>query len=98
MDDFLKIKALEALSCDYSETPRDVLFVLGSGEAAVVEVFEAATNQHHTTINPDHLREMATGKKRSLVLSTPMQMVPELVRALARANVANYQVRLLGGS
>ena len=36
------ISALEALSRDYSETPRRVLFVLGSGQSPAVEVFEAA--------------------------------------------------------
>jgi len=97
MDDPVEIKALEDLSRDYSETPREVLFVLGSGEGAAAEVFEAAANQRHTVINPHHLREMAAGSRRSLVLSTPMQMVPEIVRALARVNVAVYQVRLLGG-
>jgi hypothetical protein len=96
MDDPVEIKALEALSRDYSETPREVLFVLGSGEGAAAEVFEAAANQRHTAINPHHLREVAAGTRRSLVLSTPMQMVPELVRSLARVNVAVYQVRLLG--
>ena len=96
MDDPLEIKVLEALSRDYSETPRKVLFVLGSGEGAAAEVFEAAANQRHTTISPHHLGEMASGSRRSLVLSTPMQMVPELVRSLARVNVAVYQVRLLG--
>jgi len=97
MDDFSEIKALEALSRDYSETPREVLFVLGSGEGAAAEVFEAAANQRHTTISPHHLKEMAAGSRRSLVLSTPMQMLPEIVRALARVKVAVYQVRLLGG-
>ena len=37
--------ALEALSRDYSETPRRVLFVLGSGQSPAVEVFEAAAQQ-----------------------------------------------------
>jgi hypothetical protein len=96
MDDPFEIKALEALSRDYSETARDVLFVLGSGDGAAVEVFQAAAQHGHTSINPQHLAEMAAGARRSLMLSTPMQMVPELVRSLARVNVAVYQVRLLG--
>jgi hypothetical protein len=96
MDDPLRIKALEALSRDYSESPREVLFVLGSGEEAAVEVFQAAAQQRHTTFNPEQLAEMTAGTRRSLVLSTPMQMVPEIVRSLARMNVAIYQVQLLG--
>jgi hypothetical protein len=95
VDDSLEIKALEALSRDYSETPREVLFVLGSGDGPAVEIFEAAAKQRHTNINREHLAEMAAGNRRSLMLSTPMQMVPELVRSLAGANVAIYQVRLL---
>ena len=38
---------------------------------------------------------MAAGLRRSLPLSTPMQMVPEIVRSLSQANVAIYQVVLL---
>jgi hypothetical protein len=91
----LDIAALEAISRDYSETPRKVLFVLGSGDGAAFEVFQAAAQQRHTSINPEHLAEMAAGTRRSLTLSTPMQMVPEIVRSLGTSNVAVYQVRFL---
>ncbi|MFQ6538703.1 MULTISPECIES: hypothetical protein [Aphanothece] len=89
------IPALEALSRDYSETPRRVLFVLGSGKSPAVEVFEAAAQQRSTSIDPQHLAEMAAGRRRSLTLCTPIQMVPEIVRSLAHSNVAVYQVQLL---
>jgi hypothetical protein len=95
MNNHTTIEALEALSRDYGETPRKVLFVLGSGDGPAVEVFKAAAQRRHTSINPQHLAEMATGTRRSLELSTPMQMVPELVRSLSTSNVAVYQVRLL---
>lgn len=95
MDNLSDITALEALSRDYSEIPRRVLFVLGSGDGPAVEVFQAAAHQRHTSINPQHLAEMAAGTRRSLTLSTPMQMVPEIVRSLGASNVAVYQVRLL---
>jgi hypothetical protein len=45
--------ALEALSRDYNETPRRVLFVLGSGQSPAVEVFEAAAQQRSTSIDPE---------------------------------------------
>jgi hypothetical protein len=83
------IAALEAISRDYSETPREVLFVLGSGDGAAFEVFQAAAKQRHTSINPEHLAEMEAGTRRSLTLSTPMQMVPEIVRSLG---VFSHQV------
>ena len=89
------ISALEALSRDYSETPRRLLFVLGSGQSPAVEVFEAAAQQRSTSIDPQHLAEMAAGRRRSLTFCTPMQMVPEIVRSLAYSNVAVYQVQLL---
>jgi hypothetical protein len=95
MENRATIRSLEALSRDYSETPRRVLFVLGSGDGPAVEVFQAAAQQRHTSINPQHLAEMAAGIRRSLELSTPMQMVPEIVRALSLSNVAVYQVQLL---
>ncbi len=87
--------ALEAFSRDYSETPRRVLFVLGSGQSPAVEVFEAAAQQRSTSIDPAQLAEMAAGRRRSLTLSTPMQRIPEIVRSLALNNVAVYQVQLL---
>jgi len=87
--------ALEALSRDYSKTPRRVLFVLGSGQSPAVEVLEAAAQQRSTSIDPEQLAEMAAGRRRSLTLSTTMQMIPEIVRLLALNNVAVYQVQLL---
>lgn len=95
MENYSDISALEALSRDYSETARKVLFVLGSGDGAAVQVFQAAAQQRHTTINPQHLAEMAAGTRRSLEIFTPMQMLPEIVRSLGISNVAVYQVRLL---
>jgi hypothetical protein len=89
------IPQLEALSRDCSETPRRVLFVLGSGEGACAEVFRRLASLPHTSIDPQHLEEMTAGRRRSLALSTPMQMVPEIVRSLSQANVAIYQVVLL---
>ena len=97
MENYLEISEFEALSRDYSETARRILFVLGSGDGPAVEVFQQAAKQRNTSINPQHLEEMAAGTRRSLELLTPMQMVPEIVRALSDSNVAIYQVRLLGG-
>jgi hypothetical protein len=48
----LEFKGLEARSRDYGDTPRWLLFVLDSGDEAAFEVFEAAANQSHATINP----------------------------------------------
>jgi hypothetical protein len=90
------IPQLETLSRDYSETPRRVLFVLGSGDGACSEIFRRLAPLPHTSIDPRHLEELAAGLRRSLPLSTPMQMVPEIVRSLSQANVAIYQVVLLG--
>lgn len=95
MDNNPAISELEDLSRDYSEKPRRILFVLGSGDGPAIEVFQQAARQHNTSIDPQHLVEMAAGTRRSLELLTPMQMVPEIVRALGISNVAVYQVRLL---
>ena len=89
------ITALEALSRDYNETPRRILFVLGSVQSPAVEVFEAAAQQRSTTIHPQQLAKIAARRRRSLTLCTPMQMVPEIVSSLAHSNVAVYQVQLL---
>lgn len=95
MENYSEISELEALSRDYSETPRRILFVLGSGDGPAIKVFQQVATQCNTSIDPQHLAEMAAGTRRSLELLTPMQMVPEIVRALSAGNVAIYQVRLL---
>jgi hypothetical protein len=38
--------------------------------------------------------EMADGRRRSLTLRLPVQMVPDTVRQLAERNVADYHVQL----
>ena len=91
----LEIAALETLTLDYSETSRRVLFVLGSGKSPAVEVFQAAAKNPLTSIPPEHLAQMADGRRRSLTLRLPVQMVPDLVRQLARRNVAVYHDQLL---
>lgn len=90
-----EIAALETRTRDYSETARRVLFVLGSGKSPAVEVFQAAAKNPLTSIPPEHLVEMADGRRRSLTLRLPVQMVPDLVRQLAQRNVAVYHVQLL---
>ena len=92
-----RIQRLEAISTDYSELPRRVLFVLGSGQSQAVDVFEEAAKQRFTTIEPQLLNELARGQRRSITISTPAQMIPEIVRSLATVNVAIYQVVLLEG-
>jgi hypothetical protein len=47
-----------------------------------------------TSIPPEHLVEMADGRRRSLTLRLPVQMVPDTVRQLAERNVADYHVQL----
>jgi hypothetical protein len=88
-------ETLEAISRDYSDTPRRCLFVIGSSGEPVAEIFRQLLPLPHSTVDPQHLEEMATGCRRSLIISTPMQMVPEIVRSLSRVNVAIYQVTLL---
>ena len=90
-----EISALETRTRDYSETARRVLFVLGSGKSPAVEVFQAAAKNPLTSIPSEHLVEMADGRRRSLTLRLPVQMVPDLVRQLAQRNVAVYHVQLL---
>jgi len=88
-------ETLEALSRDYSDTPRRCLFVFGSSGEPVAEIFRQLLQLPHSTIDPQHLEEMAAGSRCAVTISTPMQMVPEIVRSLSRINVAIYQVTLL---
>ncbi len=90
-----ELERLETISRDYSETPRRVLFVLGGGGESAAGVFRQLAQAVQTTIDPHQLESMAAGHCRSLVVSTPVQMVPEFVRSLALAQIAIYQVRWL---
>ena len=65
--------------------------LLGSSDGSAIEVFQQVGGQHNTSINPQHLAEMAAGTRRSLELLAPIQMVPEIVRALGVSNVAIHK-------
>lgn len=71
--------------------------MLGSGQSPAVDVFEEAAKQRFTTIEPHLLTELASGQRRSITISTPAQMIPEIVCSLACAHVAVYQVLQLEG-
>ena len=65
------VQRLEDICADYSELPRRVLLVLGSGQSPAVDVFEEAAKQRFTTNEPHLLTEMASGQRRSITISTP---------------------------
>jgi hypothetical protein len=44
-----------------------VLFVLGTGDGAAFEVFQAAAQQRHTNIKPKHLAEIVRSLGQSNV-------------------------------
>ena len=68
MENYSEISELEALSRDYSETPRRILFVLGSGDGPASEVFQRAAKQRNTSINPQHLHRHGLQVRENLNL------------------------------
>jgi hypothetical protein len=84
----LDIRGLDEFARDYSETRRRIVFVLGALDEAAMQVFLDFQTCAPVTIEPG-----GEGlSRRSICVSTPAQMIPEIVRALVGVNVAVYQI------
>lgn len=86
-----------ATPADYSDTLYRVYVEVGEWESAArdaITVFLVARSADHPAFHfvPEALRARDHGYE----LDLPMQLIPEVVRALAAANVAIYQVQRLG--
>ena len=90
--DTLDIRGLEELASDHTETRRPIVFVLGALDEAAMQVFLDMQTHAPVTIEPGPVPGGAGASRRSICLSTPAQMIPEIVRALAGVNVAVYQI------
>ena len=88
----LDIRGLEELARDYTETRRRVLFVLGALDEAAMQVFLDMQSHAPATIEPGPVPGGEEVSRRSICVSTPAQMLPEIVRALVAVNVAVYQI------
>jgi hypothetical protein len=88
----LDVRRLEELARDYTETRRQVLFVLGALDEAAMQVFQDMQNHAPVTIEPGPVPGGEEVSRRSIRVSTPAQMIPEIVRALVGVNVAVYQI------
>ena len=90
--DTVDIRGLEELAADYTETRRQIVFVLGALDGAVLQVFLDMQSHAPVTIEPGPAPGGEEVPRRSIRVSTPAQMIPEIVRALVGANVAVYQI------
>ena len=88
----LDIRGLEELARDYTETRRRVVFVLGALDEAAMQVFLDMQDHAPVTIEPGPVPGGQGVSRRSICISTPAQMIPEIVRALVGVNVAVYQI------
>jgi hypothetical protein len=88
----LDIRAPEELARDYTETLRRIVFVLGALDEAAMQVFLDMQSHAPVTIEPGPVPGGEGVSRRSISVSTPAQMIPEIVRALVGANVAVYQI------
>ena len=88
----IDIRGLEELAGDYTETRRRVLFVLGALDEAAMQVFLDMQSHAPVTIEAGPEPGGEEMSRRSIYVSAPAQMIPEIVRALVGANVAVYQI------
>jgi hypothetical protein len=88
----LDIRALEELARDYTENRRRIVFVLGALDDAAMQVFRDMQAHAPVTIESGAVPRGEGVSQRSICVSTPAQMIPEIVRALLGANVAIYQI------
>lgn len=84
--DGLRISDLELLAMDYTSTPREVVLVLGECGETPLRVIAQFTSHYQLLPGTDGRRP------RVVVLHAPAQIIPEIVRGLALAHVAVYQV------
>ena len=91
----MDIRELEELARDYTETRRRIVFVLGALDEAAMQVFLDMQTHAPVTIEPGPVPGGEGVSRRSICVSTPAQMIPEIVRALVGANVAVYQIAAL---
>ena len=90
--EMLDIHGLEEFACDYTETRRRVVFVLGALDEAAMQVFLDMQNHALVAIEPGPVAGGEGVSLRTICVSTPAQMIPEIVRALVGVNVAVYQI------
>jgi hypothetical protein len=88
----LDIHGFEELACDYTETRRRVVFVLGALDEAAMQVFLDMQNHALVAIEPGPVPGGEGVSRRTIRVSTPAQMIPEIVRSLVGVNVAVYQI------
>jgi hypothetical protein len=86
------LAGLEELARDYTETRRRIVFVLGALDEAAMQVFLDMQTHAPLTIEPGPVPGGEGVPRRSICVSTPVQMIPEIVCALVAVNVAVYQV------
>jgi hypothetical protein len=89
------ISRLDALSRDYSETSRCFLLVIGGGSPDWAAYLRELNTLRHTHLSEETLQAASKPASRCFVITTPMQVVPEISRWLGQHNIALYQFRLL---
>ena len=90
--EMLDINGLEELARDYTEIRRRVVFVLGALDEAAMQVFLDMQTHAPVTIEPGPVPGGLVESQQSICVSTPAQMIPEILRALVGANVGVYQI------
>jgi hypothetical protein len=88
----LDIHGLEALARDHTKTRCRIVFVLGALDEAAMPVFLDMQSHALVSIEPGPVPGGAGVSRRSICVSTPAQMIPEIVQALVAVNVAVYQI------
>ena len=80
-------------SRDYSESAHRLLLVIGAGSPELAAYLAELNRLPHTHVSADTLEQAQLPSTRSLWITTPMQMVPEINRWLVHQNIAVYQLR-----
>jgi len=89
MDDS-QINALRKMARDYTDTLHKIVFVLGRCDETACEIFQRYAA--HYDVEETEADASDHEGPDVITVSVPVQVIPELVHALAQRNIAVYLV------
>lgn len=88
-----QINALRRIARDYTDTLHKTVFVLGRCDETACEIFQRFAA--HYDVEETQADASDHEGPDVITVSAPVQVIPELVSALAHKNIAVYQVTLV---
>lgn len=86
-----QLRLMVDLAMDYSDCSRAFTLLLGRCDETATDIVSKFTPAYRVEVDD------SKGAPRVITLAAPAQVIPEIVRELAKENIAVYQVTPLAG-